>query len=104
MEEFSNEDRNSSRQHQKNSPKLIRIDNREEWHIRGKLHRTDGPARIWADGDQSWFVNGKRHRTDGPAIIHADGRQEWYINGHQVDQLTIMLLTHANHQQQLVME
>ena len=61
----------------------------------GNLHKDDGPAIEDAAGYKSWWYKGKRHRLDGPAVIHADGSQEWWVNDVEVDQLTVMLLTHS---------
>lgn len=82
---------------------ILRLPDRTETLLRGKLHSFNAPARwneleqTWAENNlihriggpakirkgkhprEGWVQKGKYHRTDGPALIELDV-QKWFLN------------------------
>jgi len=72
-----------SRLHSMDSP-AIQWDNGDEWWCQGGLfHREDGPAVSTVDEGRVWYMCGDLHRLDGPAIERPDGSKEWWVFGRE---------------------
>jgi len=68
---------------------VFHCEERQVWHLNGKLHRVGGPAMIESDGTQYWHQNGDPHRLGGPAIIYSDGYEFWFKDGEEVTQAEV---------------